>query len=419
MNVVIINKSDSTGGAAVVSFRLMNALREQGIDASMLVTEKLTDSPFVHLAAPAWRSKIPFLAERLRIFLTKGVDRSNLFKVDTGRCGLPLHRHPLVRNADIVCLNWVNQGMLSLAGLNKIRQLGKPVVWTMHDMWCFTGICHHAGRCRRFEQQCGQCHLLGSGGRLDDISHKTLIRKLNSYGPQFPPVHFVAVSNWLAELARKSTLLRDMPLSVIGNAFPLADAEAPLSTPNHKGTFTILFGAARLDDPVKGLPILIEATRVLKRKYPAQAGRLHLVTFGSVKVAGSLDGMEIPHTHLGPVSGADNLRKIYLAANAVVSTSLYETLPGTLVEGQAYGCIPVAFDRGGQKDIVDHDDTGFLAEWNDDPAIAAENIAEAVMMSFKAKRELMIPKMQDAVRRKFDYPVIARKYIALFRSLIG
>ncbi len=64
LKVVIINKSDSTGGAAVVSFRLMNALRTAGVDARMLVAEKLTDSPFVEAAgknrgnsnAPSWQN---------------------------------------------------------------------------------------------------------------------------------------------------------------------------------------------------------------------------------------------------------------------------------------------------------------------------------------------------------------------------
>ena len=67
--ILIINKSDSTGGAAVVSRRLMEALRAEGADARMLVVEKLTDSPFVEVAAPPEKEMIPFLAERLKISL--------------------------------------------------------------------------------------------------------------------------------------------------------------------------------------------------------------------------------------------------------------------------------------------------------------------------------------------------------------
>lgn len=131
MKVVIINRSDSTGGAAVVSRRLMNALRDSGVEASMLVAEKLTDSPHVHIAAPPARIRRAFLAERLKIFLANGLRRDTLFKVDPASDGLPLHRNRLVREADVICLGWVNQGMLSLAGLRRILALGRPVVWAV------------------------------------------------------------------------------------------------------------------------------------------------------------------------------------------------------------------------------------------------------------------------------------------------
>ena len=108
MKVVIINKSDSTGGAAVVSARLLRALCNLGVDAHMLVCEKLHDSGRVELAASPSRIKRSFLAERLKIFLANGLNRDNLFKVDTASDGLPLHRNRLVREADVICLNWVN-----------------------------------------------------------------------------------------------------------------------------------------------------------------------------------------------------------------------------------------------------------------------------------------------------------------------
>lgn len=414
MNVVIINKSDSTGGAAVVSLRLLNALRRQGVKAEMLVTEKNTDNPHVHLAASRLRIKRSFLSERLKIYLKHGVNRSNLFKIDTGSRGLPLYRHSLVKKADVICLNWVNQGVLSLRGVRKLLKLGKPVVWTMHDMWCFTGICHHAGNCHNFESDCGYCPLLGKSRSAHDLSYKTLRRKQKIYRRAGRRLHFVAVSNWLAALARKSTLLGEMPLSVIPNAFPM-----PSEVSRCRGDrFTLLFGAARLDDPIKGLPILIEATRKLKEKYPKEAERLELVTFGNIRRPEALDGLAVSHRHLGRIDGEQNVRRLYQQADAVVSTSLYETLPGTLVEGQAYGCVPVAFNRGGQPDIIDHLHTGYLAAWSDDAAEAASNIAEGIVWAMNQEKETTRKHMLDSVASKFDESVIADRYIELFKSLL-
>lgn len=131
----------------MVSMRLMQAMRDAGIDARMLVVEKLTDSPYVVKAAGSLKIKWKFLVERLKIFILNGFRRDTLFKIDTGAKGLPLWRHPLVKEADAVLLNWVNQDAL-LSGIERMKRLNKPLIWTMHDMWCMTSLCHHAGDAR-------------------------------------------------------------------------------------------------------------------------------------------------------------------------------------------------------------------------------------------------------------------------------
>lgn len=403
----------------MVSRRLMDALRARGVDAQMLVAEKRHESPYVHLAASPSAIRRSFLAERLKIFLANGLNKQDLFKVDTASDGLPLHRHKLVRQADIICLNWVNQGMLSLKGLREILKLGKPVVWTMHDMWCLTGICHHAGTCTRWQTNCGLCKFLGRNARPDDISFSVWNNKKSVYG-RFENLHFVAVSNWLADLARGSGLMADAPLSVIPNAFPIpTDEELRLATSRHsgEGKFRVVMGAARLDDPVKGFPILVEATRVLRERYPEDAAGMELVTFGNFKNPASPEGIAIAHRHLGVIIGEKNIRDIYLRGDAVVSTSLYETLPGTLVEGQVYGCVPVSFCRGGQADIVDHLRTGYIAEWSDDLTEAATRIAEGLIWTKRHAGEEIRRKMQASARERFAGPVIADAYLRLFKNL--
>ncbi len=417
MNIVIINKSDSTGGAAVVSRRLMEALRRAGVDARMLVAEKHLDSPFVELAASRSLLRKSFLAERLKIFMANGMDRETLFKIDTASDGVPLWRNCYVREADIICLNWVNQGLLSLDGLQQILRLGKPVVWTMHDMWNFTGICHHAGQCTRFRDHCGLCPLLGQKAAPDDLSARTWKNKSKVYAEARPGIAFVAVSNWLASRARESSLLRDADLSIIPNAFPFPESHP---SPRHPdGKFRIAFGAARLDDPVKGLPILVKATQVLADRFPDIAARSELVAFGSVKDPDALSGFGIPFRHLGQLHGHDAVRKVYEDCDAVVSSSLYETLPGTLVEGQAYGCIPVSFDRGGQSDIVSHLSTGYIARWDDNPDIAAANLAEGLAWAAGCDPKEIVPRMDRSAREAFAEDIVANRYISLFERLLA
>lgn len=429
MKVVIINKSDSTGGAAVVSRRLMEALREEGVDARMLVVEKLSDSPYVEVAASKRDIKRPFLAERLKIFVANGFNRSTLFKIDTASDGLPLWEHPLVADADAILLNWVNQGMLSLRGVEKIMALGKPVIWTMHDMWCMTGVCHHAGECEGYKGECGECPLLGRMKGEKDISRKTWLRK-RRLGRLRHKIRYVAVSRWLAEKAALSSLLRHQSVTVIPNAFrlpELSDSSAygsPADDVRGKERINILFGAARLDDPIKNLPALVEMTKALSRDYPDVASRLQLVTFGNVKSTAALDGIAIPHKHLGMLKGEEIIRKVYEKGDIVVSSSSYETLPGTLVEAQAYGCIPVSFNQGGQSDIVDHLSSGYIAEYSEDPAEAGRRLAEGVIWAVAEldtpdKREAIIKRMRQSVRERFSSRAVARSYLELIQSSIG
>ena len=416
MKIVIINKSDRTGGAAVVSFRLMQAMREAGVDARMLVVEKLTDSPYVEVAATPPAIRIPFLWERLKIFVANGFDRGSLFKIDTASDGLPLWNHPLVRGADAILLNWVNQGMLSLDGVGKILALGKPVAWTMHDMWCMTGVCHHAGRCRGFERDCQVCPLLGRHVLGKNLAKRIWKEKKRLYN-MGEGIRFVAVSHWLKEKGEMSSLLGDQSVSVIPNAFIAGErVKRGGRLPGDK--VRIGFGAARLDDPVKGFPVLVGMTRYIASAYPELASRLELITFGGIKNAGLLDEIALPHRHLGMVRGEMAIRKVYENTDIIVSSSSYETLPGTLVEAQAYDCIPVSFNQGGQRDIIDHLSTGYIAAYSEDPEEAARELGEGVVW---AMRQIEDPEscvkiremMRASVERRFSPAKVVGDYLEL------
>lgn len=416
MNVVIINKSDSRGGAAVVSRRLMDALCDQGINAKMLVAEKQSDSPRVIQIADRSKLRKCFLTERLRIFTHNGFSRQRLFQVDIASDGLDLASHPLVREADIVVLGWVNQGLLSL---KQIADIQKPLVWIMHDMWNMTGICHHAGDCDRFHHHCGKCQFLGRMASAHDLSYMTFERKKELYDNT--DIHFVAVSRWLAGRARESGLLGNRDVEVINNPFLSTIHYQGKGLKTHSGgSIRIVMGAARLDDPIKGLQILKKTLAHLKKYNPGLAAHLELITFGVVRDETQLEDIAITHRHLGRIS-PKRIGSVYADADIVVSSSLWETLPGTLVEGQAYGCIPICFNRGGQPDIITHKQTGYIAEFDDNKDIAAANLAAGIIWaSWQLESDDASEwrrRLQQSVTDRFAPEVIAEQYIALFRRI--
>ena len=180
MKIAIINRSDLNGGAAVFTYRLTEAFRNNGIDATMLVTDKRSDTDFVVSYAHSLKDRFAFLAERLQIFLQNGFSKKNLFKVDTADFGRDISSHPAIKDADVIILNWINQGALSLDCVKKLCDTGKPILWNMHDMWECTGICHHAYECGGYKASCGKCAYLGSSCEKD-LSHKTWTKKKAVY----------------------------------------------------------------------------------------------------------------------------------------------------------------------------------------------------------------------------------------------
>ncbi len=403
MKIVIINHSDTLGGASVVSMRLMEALRKSGHDARMLVSRKLSDNPYVEECGRNLRGKFCFLAEHARIYMSCGFNRRNLFKISIANVGLPLSQHHLVRNADVVMLNWVNQGMLSLREIGRIAA-SKPVIWTMHDMWCMTGVCHHAGYCLRFGGQCGYCPLIRKGASFKDLSRNTWLRKheLNSRYS----IHYVAVSRWLAARAKESSLLSGAHVEVIPNAFPTE--EFPAARKRTPGIMRIVMGAARLDDPIKNLPAAIEALNIVAEKRP---DGIEAVFFGEIRDPSLLERLRMPFRHLGTVRDTPTLARLYGDSKVVLSTSLYETLPGTVIEGMSAGCVAVTTDAGGQADIVDHLQTGYIAHSGD-----VEDIAQGILWALDADIEPM--QQHSAIERKFSSHNVAMKYVELINDII-
>ena len=154
MRVLLINTSERIGGAAIAASRLMESLKNHGIKAKLLVRDKQTDQISVVSLDHNWRMVWKFVWERIVIWSANRFNKKNIFAVDIANTGTDITSLPEFQQADVIHLHWINQGMLSLKNIEKILASGKPVVWTMHDMWPCTGICHHARECTHYQQEC-------------------------------------------------------------------------------------------------------------------------------------------------------------------------------------------------------------------------------------------------------------------------
>ncbi|MBP3774970.1 MAG: glycosyltransferase family 4 protein [Bacteroidaceae bacterium] len=413
MRVLLVNTTDKGGGAAIAADRLMHALTANGVKAKMLVGRKESNSLSVVGLPSAWRHKAHFVEERLGIWAANGFSREHLWAVDTGSAGTDITRLPEFREADVIHLHWVNQGMVSLGGLRRMLATGKPVVWTLHDMWPFTGICHYTQGCERYREGCHHCpQLRFPRGR--DLSYCVFRKKQRIFDRY--NVHFVAVSRWLAEWARLSPLMARQEVEVIPNALPvgrfsLQDGVASrrsLGLPEDKTV--LVFGAVRIDDPRKGLRYLKAALETLVARQVFARERLCVALFGGVKDSGVLDDFPVEYRHFGYLKDDEELSRLYAAADAAVIPSEYETFGQTVIEAQACGCVPVTFAGSGQEDIVEHRHNGYLAQPR-----SVEDLADGIAWAVGA--QIPPAELRGNVMRRYSEEVVAHQYIALYEKI--
>ena len=416
MRVLIVNTSERAGGAAVAANRLMEALNNNGIKAKMLVRDKETTNLSVCELPQTWKLRWHFLWERLCIWLHLHLKREHLFEIDIANCGTDITSLPEFKEADIIHLHWINQGMLSLKGIHKILQSGKPVVWTMHDIWPATAICHLTMDCRQFETQCQNCRLLPGGGSNNDLSARIWKRKQQML--EGKRVTIVTCSQWLKGEAQKSALLNRQDITSIPNPidthrYHSADkkkARQALGLP--LDGHIILFASQRVTNPNKGMQYLIEACQLMASEHPDCRDHTSVAILGG-------HAEEIAHllpfpTHaLGYVNDEQRIVNVYNAADVFVLPSLSENLPNTIMEAMACGVPSVGFRVGGIPEMIDHMSNGYVANYRD-----AADLAKGIHYVLdEANQQSLSSNCLQKVAHNYSQQSVAKRYIELYESL--
>lgn len=410
MNVTHLIAGSLKGGAARGALWLHRALLTRGIKSRVLSTHADEEGEGIARITPEgrigdlWR-KAHVLADVLPSWLYRGRDRV-LFS--SALWGYSCLNHAYLQDADIIHLHWVNSGMLSLRQIGALACTGKPLIWTLRDMWPLTGGCHYALECEKYKTGCGGCPRLHSAythdlSRLNNWRKRRLVKKIAA-GILQP----VAISSWLAECAQESAIFSGFSVPTIFNCVDLddfkprsrAEARAELGWPQDEKI--ILCGAFGIASPWKGFAQFMQARELLPAHYKiALFGDTHTLT---------ADQRQRVDYDLGVLRGAQALQRAYAAANVFAAPSLQEAFGKTLIEAMACATPVVGFAATGPKDIVTHRKTGWLAhpfeaaDYAKGLCWCCENNDENAL-GFAARR-----RVEDC----FAPMVIARQYIDLY-----
>lgn len=418
MRVLIVNTSERNGGAAVAANRLMEALNNHGVKAKMLVRDKQSDSLTVVGLQGKWWQQWCFLWERLVIFCHLHFSRKHLFELDIANTGTDITRLPEFREADIIHLHWINQGLLSLGVIRKILNSGKPVVWTMHDIWPATAICHLTLGCNKFKTGCHHCKYLPGNGSTRDLSAKIWRRKQHLLDGQ--SITFVACSRWLEAEAKMSALLNGQKVTNIPNSIDISiykvgnrsEARQRLGLPTDKQV--ILFVSQRVTNLNKGMEYLIEACNQLVSQHPEMKETTAVAILGghAEDVVAELPFEAYP---LGYVSEEYRIADVYRAANVFVLPSLSENLPNTIMESMACGIPCVGFKVGGIPEEIDHLKNGYVAAYRN-----AEDLARGIRWILcEADYDSLSAAAVKKVNRCYSQQSVALKYTEIYNEAIA
>ncbi len=429
MNIVHLSTYHRFGGAAVAANRLHRALLSAGryavaVESTMLVgtsNRQETHRPeagVTYLANNFLAEQTAFgrfVAERL-YFLPVERDRSVRFQFSPAVFGANLTFHPAIQQADVLHLHWINFGFLSINTLRSLFALGKPIVWTLHDQWAFTGGCHYSRGCDRFLSHCQSCPYLKTPGERD-LSYRIFEQKVRLF--ETANILFTPPSQWLANEAMRSTLLRRFPFVVIPYAIdqrvfcPIDRAEAntfldlpAISKPR------LLFGSANVTDTRKGFQYFADALTLLRQQHPDLTPEILIFGKGRSYL---FDELPYPVRQLGILTTDDEIVAAYNAADAMVVPSLEDNLPNTVIESLACGTPVVAFRTGGIPEMIDHRQNGYLAAVS-----SAQELADGLAFVLTHPNpETLRQNARQSAEMRFSETVVARQHIDLYQSLLS
>jgi glycosyltransferase involved in cell wall biosynthesis len=411
MNILHLSTSDVDDGAARAAYRLNQGLSSLGCTSQMLVRAKFSDNQTV-------------ISEK-----------SILTKLGPPLSSVPLRRYPQRDTAmfspqwfpdvltarvaqiepDIVNLHWVCNGFLSIETLPKFK---KPLVWTLHDMWPFTGGCHYDRGCEEYKESCGNCPQLNSS-KAADLSRHVWQRKSKAW--KNLNLTIVSPSKWLAQCARSSSIFQDLRVEVIPNSLDIQKyrpinkkiARDILGLPLDKQI--ILFGAiGATSDLRKGFHLLLPALLKISHLEGWQ-DRLELAIFGGSQPP-SIPKYGFKTHYLGKLSDDISLSLVYAAADVFVAPSIQDNLPNTVMESMSCGTPCVAFNIGGMCDMIDHKRTGYLAT-----PFEVEDLVKGIVWVLEDKeycQKLQYDSHEKSLR-EFAPEVQAHRYLSLYKDILN
>lgn len=419
LKVLHLANNEVSGGAARYLMRLHESLLESGIDSKILVLDKESDNKdVIKISRNRFLKKMSHFFDRIPTFIY-----NNENKFSTGLYGKITKKQLKELNFDLLHVHWITDGAIAIKSLKKLSLLGKPMIWSILDMWPITGGCHYDNNCGKYANRCGLCPELKSKTNYD-LSSFLFDLKLKSYSKM--NFSIIAISSWLKQCIIKSAVMKNKDIHII---HPCVDTKIyrPMEKKIARDLFLlpknkklILFGAVHsTSDPRKGYKYLIEALKKLENKVN-QKDEFELVVFGATN-SGLSEHLKTKVHYLGRLKSGyglhddASLAALYSLADVTIAPSLQEAFGQIAIESMACGTPVIGFSETGLEDIISHKVDGYLAKRG-----SSNDLSMGLQWIFEhSNYNQLSSSSSKKIKKMFSYNKSSKLVINLYKKIIG
>lgn len=390
----------STGGAGIVACRMVRAQKDLGIDSTLLTV--VSGAVGVRTIA---HPKL-FISSMFDFFILRKSRAAPLFsRYRTSSAAITAQ---LSKYDGVVHLHWT-PGAVDIEELLQTTDQNGGCVWTLHDMWAFTGGCHHSLDCQHYSEKCQSCPQVRSVFQSSIQKHFELKKDVYADTRR---LRIVCPSNWLKERVDRSGVFQSCEVSVIHNPVP---PEYFLSFRSEQGLDTgltkdlvVCFIANDVADPNKNLGTVIDIIDQANQKLMNVDSRIILKVVGNRSLQPTSSNVQF----LGPIEDSVKMARFISETDLMVNYSEAENFPNVIAESLACGTPVIGRNVGGIPELITDGETGHLVS---SPAEVIE-----CLLTLHADRNTLKQMSNESYRwacQNLEENAIMKKYEELYLSL--
>lgn len=416
MKILHLSYSISKGGASRAALRIHQSLLEKNINSfikfNILNGPELNAKNIINPSLlRSYFNKIKSALEsRISIVLRKNKFVKNSISL------FPTQLHKFINKSDydIIHLHWINGETISIEDIGKIT---KPLVWTIQDMWPFTGSEHYS-----FNTDWKNGYSNNNKNKPNliniDIEKLTWERKIKNWKKK---INIVGTSKWITNCVSNSYLMQKFPAITINNTLNINFWKS-LNKKKCKQYFNLpqnlkLIGFSSLghkNDILKGKDLFLSAIKNINcdKKNIAFFSMGDSNEFFEFKNINNIQIFNIPR-----LDNDKEIRRFYNCLDLIVVPSRLEAFGQIASEAIACGIPVVCFNSTGLKDIIIHKKNGYLAK----PYLSKElskGIEYILKLNKKKYKEMCLYSIKIA-HKKFSYDFISNQYIKLYKKILN